>query len=138
MTNRGATPGRAAGEAPTAPEAHFHLFTYGSLRSTRPQARTLLGGCEPVGTGTVRGTLYDVGDYPALLLDGDDPVRGEIWRCPADLLLELDRYEGVKDGLFRRAAVKVEDTACWIYVAGPRLGPRLVPEARLQSGEWNP
>ena len=120
------------------PDPQFHLFTYGSLTSGRAEAKALLEGCERVGTGEIRGTLYDAGEYPAVLLDGEDRVRGEIWRCPADLLPRLDAYEGVADGLFRRAAVSVADVACWVYVAGPRLGPRLVPEARLPAGEWNP
>lgn len=109
----------------------FHLFAYGTLKSDAPPG--LLDGCERVGTGVVHGTLYDVGDYPALLLSGDDPVPGVIWRCPFPRLAELDRYEGVAEGLFRRAAVRVGEHACWVYVAGPKLGGRLVPEARVAT-----
>ncbi len=109
----------------------FHLFAYGTLRDDVP---SLLDGCERVDTGTVQGTLYDLGDYPALLLSGDDPVPGVIWRCPADRLPELDRYEGTDDGLFRRAGVQVGEYACWVYVAGPELGARLVPEAKVDRG----
>lgn len=114
----------------------FHLFTYGSLASTRPGSvgRELLAGCERVREGSVRGTLYDLGDYPALLLSGNDTVPGVIWRCPVPLLSTLDAYEGTDSGLFRRAAVQVDGLACWIYVAGPKLGPRLVPEARVRGG----
>ncbi|MFO7894709.1 MAG: gamma-glutamylcyclotransferase family protein [Longimicrobiales bacterium] len=109
----------------------FYLFAYGTLKSDSPGR--LLDGCERVDTGVVRGTLYDVGDYPALLLSGGDPVHGVIWRCPTDRLSELDRYEGTAEGLFRRIGVQVDDYACWVYVAGPALGPRLVPEARVHS-----
>ena len=109
----------------------FNLFAYGTLRSDAPDG--LLDGCERVGTGVVRGTLYDTGSYPALLLTGNDPVPGVIWRCPYHRLPDLDRYEGTADGLFRRAAVEVEGHACWVYVAGPKLGPRLVPEARVHT-----
>ena len=108
----------------------FHLFTYGTLTDDAPG---ILEGCERVDTGVVRGTLYDLGDYPALLLGGDDPVPGVIWRCPADRLPALDRYEAVEDGLFRRAGVQVGEYACWVYVAGPKLGPRLRPEARVSG-----
>lgn len=110
----------------------FHLFTYGTLLSSGDAGTELLEPCERVGVGAVRGTLYDLGDYPALLLSGDDEVQGEIWRCPASRLPALDAYEGVADGLFRRAAVRVDGCACWVYVAGPRLGPRLVPDARIR------
>jgi len=116
----------------------FHLFVYGTLKSgmVPAVAGTLLREAERVGEGAIRGTLYDVGDFPALLLGGDDEVRGEIWRCPSGLLPLLDQYEAVDDGLFRRVAVEVGEVACWVYVAGPRLGPRLTPEARVRSGEW--
>ena len=107
----------------------FYLFAYGTLKSGAPGG--LLDGCERVGTGVVQGTVYDAGDYPALLLAGDDPVHGVIWRCPYRRLTDLDRYEGTAEGLFRRVAVRVDDYACWVYVAGPALGPRLVPEARV-------
>jgi gamma-glutamylcyclotransferase (GGCT)/AIG2-like uncharacterized protein YtfP len=116
-------------------EDGFHLFTYGSLASARPGSpgARLLAGCERVTEGSVRGTLYDLGEYPALLLSGNDPVAGVIWRCPTRVLPVLDEYEGTHSGLFRRAAVRVEGLACWIYVAGPKLGPRLVPDARATS-----
>jgi len=109
----------------------FHLFTYGTLMPGRGPAAELLAACERVGEGHVRGTLYDMGDYPALLLGGDDRVKGVIWRCPAGLLPELDAYEGVADGLFRRIGTRVDGVACWIYVAGPRLGPRMTSDTLI-------
>lgn len=112
----------------------FHLFAYGTLKSG-DATEQLLHGCQRVGTGVVHGTLYDLGDYPALLLSGQDPVPGEIWRCPSERLPELDGYEGTDSGLFRRAAVEVGEYPCWVYVAGPRIGHLLVPEARLQPRE---
>lgn len=118
----------------------FHLFTYGTLKSavSSPAGRALLRDCRLVGRGTVPGTLYDAGDYPALLLDGGRGagVEGEVWRCPASLLRVLDRYEGTTEGLFRRVAVQVDGRVCWIYVAGPKLGPRLRPDAIIERGNW--
>jgi gamma-glutamylcyclotransferase (GGCT)/AIG2-like uncharacterized protein YtfP len=110
-------------------EPGFHLFTYGTLRGGEGAAGEVLEGCRLVGRGTVRGTLYDLGEYPALVLAGDHPVEGDIWWCPADVLPDLDRYEGVDDGLFRRVGARVGELACWVYVAGPALAPRLLPEA---------
>jgi gamma-glutamylcyclotransferase (GGCT)/AIG2-like uncharacterized protein YtfP len=121
-----------------AAEAGFHLFTYGTLKSamSSPTARELLRDCEVVARGTVRGTLYDAGEYPALLLNGGTAVDGEVWRCPASLLRVLDLYEGTREGLFRRVAVEVAGRPCWIFVAGPKLGPRLRPDAIIESGTW--
>lgn len=89
-----------------------------------------------MGEGTVRGTLYDVGAYPALLLGGEGEVEGEVWRCPVSLLGVLDRYEGTEEGLFRRVAVEVGGRACWVYAAGPKLGPRLRSDAVVETGSW--
>ena len=113
---------------------HFHLFAYGTLATpdASPAARELLAGCDRVGPATVRGTLYDLGDYPALLLSGEDAVAGTLWRCPVDRLPALDRYEGVAEGLFRRVGFRVRGVACWVYVAGPALGARLTGDARAQ------
>ncbi len=115
---------------------HFHLFAYGTLRDPgRPPGSDLLRDCERVGDASVRGTLYDAGSYPALVLDGTDTVPGIIWRCPADLLPRLDRYEGVDERLFRRVALRIGDLACWLFVAGPRLGERLAPDRRIRRIE---
>jgi gamma-glutamylcyclotransferase (GGCT)/AIG2-like uncharacterized protein YtfP len=114
-----------------------HLFVYGTLRSGG-RAAGLLRGCRLAGAGVVAGTLYDLGAYPALVLDGRGPVEGEVWHCPADALARLDEYEGVPDGLYLRVPVVVEGTECWTYVAGPLLDPRLAPERRIPSGRWPP
>lgn len=115
----------------------IHFFVYGTL-SGSGAAHELMTDCERVEAGAVRGTLYDTGGYPALLLGGEGRVEGEVWRCPADLLPRLDRHEAVEEGLFRRVGVRVGEFACWTYVAGPKLGPRLTPEARIRSGRWIP
>ena len=106
--------------------AHFHLFVYGTLRSNGAGASLLADG-QLVGEGSVGGVLYDIdGAYPALVVYGTTPVRGEVWRCPASLLLPLDEYEGVADSLFRRIGLEVTmDDGSVIgsgaYVAGPKL-----------------
>lgn len=116
---------------------HFHLFVYGTLRSNAAGASLLASGVQ-TGAGTVGGVLYDIGTYPALILYGSSPVRGEVWRLPASSLSALDEYEGVAEGLFRRVGVEVQMDdgsvcGCWIYVAGPLLSRRLLPERRLGS-----
>jgi gamma-glutamylcyclotransferase (GGCT)/AIG2-like uncharacterized protein YtfP len=120
---------------------HFHLFVYGTLLQ-RGAAASLLDGCERLGEATVAGTLYDIdGRYPAVVLYGDAPVQGEVWRCPSELLLRLDGYEGTENGLFRRVAVQAvlpggARLPCWIYAAGPRLARELLPERRVANGRW--
>jgi len=128
----------ASGGTPDAAPAAgtFHLFVYGTLRRNGA-ASGALAGCERIGAAVVGGSLYDIdGRYPALLLYGDGAVHGEVWRCPARLLRELDEHEGVADGLFRRVALQVDGRACWTYVAGPRLARQVVAKHRIASGDW--
>jgi gamma-glutamylcyclotransferase (GGCT)/AIG2-like uncharacterized protein YtfP len=134
--------------------SEFNLFVYGTLRggsdqgatSGRPAAAAAhpMAGCVEVAAGTVGGTLYDIeGRFPALIRYGSDPVRGEVWRCPADLLLALDSYEGTAAGLFRRVGVEIETDGgellpCWVYTAGPALSRQLTPANRIATGTWPP
>ena len=116
----------------------FHLFVYGTLRSNGAGASLLAGG-ELVGEGSVGGVLYDIdGAYPAMIVYGNTPIRGEVWQCPASALLQLDEYEGVPEGLFRRIGVAVEmadgsKLGCWTYVAGPKLSRKLNGARRIES-----
>jgi gamma-glutamylcyclotransferase (GGCT)/AIG2-like uncharacterized protein YtfP len=118
----------------------FNLFVYGTLRRGHAAA-VMLDDCEHLGTATVRGILYDIeGRFPALVLYGTDPVEGEIWRCPPELLERLDAYEGIANGLFRRVGVEAEmngaPVACWTYAAGPAIARKLLPERRLTGMSW--
>lgn len=141
--------------------SEFNLFVYGTLRADSGNgnaaradhrgavagtgsASDLLAGCVRVADGTIGGTLYDIdGRYPALVHYGSDPVHGEIWRCPTELLQALDAYEGTAAGLFRRIAVEIRTDAgeplpCWVYTAGPALSRHLTPANRVASGSWQP
>jgi gamma-glutamylcyclotransferase (GGCT)/AIG2-like uncharacterized protein YtfP len=119
----------------------FNLFVYGTLRGA---GAGRLAGCERVADAAVTGTLYSIdGGFPALVHYGPDRVSGEVWRCPAGLLPELDEYEGVGRGMFRRIALDVETddgsvVPCWLYAAGPALAHRLTPANRVAGGEWRP
>jgi gamma-glutamylcyclotransferase (GGCT)/AIG2-like uncharacterized protein YtfP len=114
----------------------FNLFVYGTLR-TDGIAAELLADAGYIKAATVQGALYDIdGAYPALMLYGNSPVRGEIWRCPPDLLSQLDAYESVQHGLFRRVGVEVAGLPCWTYVAGPALASKLTRERLLPGGDW--
>jgi gamma-glutamylcyclotransferase (GGCT)/AIG2-like uncharacterized protein YtfP len=118
-------------------DRHFHLFVYGTLRRNQ-SAADLLAGCVPLAEVAIEGTLYDLGDYPALLLYGTTPVKGEVWRCPVDLLPALDEYEQMDRGLFRRVGVMAGEYPCWTYVAGPALARQLTPDRRVDGDGWPP
>lgn len=75
-----------------------HLFAYGTLLDgVRPAAIARAAErLAALGPATVRGRLYDLGEYPGLVLDAAaSEVHGTILAVPDDgVLAALDAYEG--------------------------------------------
>jgi gamma-glutamylcyclotransferase (GGCT)/AIG2-like uncharacterized protein YtfP len=107
------------------------LFTYGTLRRAagHPAHQLLAGNAELVGDGFVRGRLYQVADFPALVLDpAGVEVAGEVYRvfAPQSMLARLDHYEGCDPAPpapseFRRDLVEVtlhdgRTLTAWAYL----------------------
>ncbi len=107
-----------------------HLFVYGTLRrgfSRHGNLRRL--GARFVGRGSVRGELFDLGDFPALR-ESDNPGRmvlGEVYRFrnPRRAFKVLDEVEGFRpaapsSGLLRREVASITfdngtRVAAWAY-----------------------
>ena len=107
------------------------LFTYGTLRRAAGHAahRLLADSAEIVGHGTVRGRLYDAGEFPVLVPDlQGDAVTGEVYRVfgPPSVFIKLDHYEGFEPespdtSEFRRDLVTVNmsdgrTVTAWAYI----------------------
>ena len=86
------------------------LFVYGTLKRGCSNHH-LLAGQTYVGTArTTPGfSLYDLGGYPGIapMADDRDGVIGEVWSVDTAALEELDRFEGVHEGLYRRAPLQL-------------------------------
>ena len=76
-----------------------HLFVYGTLHPDRAPAEiaAAVSQLKRIGSGTIRGRLYNLGDYPGVVIDPihNDDIPGTIFALPDDptLLAALDRYE---------------------------------------------
>jgi len=107
------------------------LFTYGTLRRAAGHAahRLLADSAEIVGHGTVRGRLYDAGEFPVLVPDPEGvAVTGEVYRVfgPPSVFIKLDHYEGFEPespdtSEFRRDRVTVtmgdgREITAWAYI----------------------
>ncbi len=98
------------------------LFAYGTLGPADATAATRDGWS----ADAVRGRLFDLGPYPALI-DLDDPeadwVSGHVRQTDERELVErLDPYEGVDEGLFeRRETFTRSGRRVWVYVYLPCL-----------------
>jgi len=84
------------------------LFVYGSLKRGAENHRWLKEQHFLANAQTGPGyRMYELDGYPGMLRDGGsaDYVTGEIWDVTAAALLELDAFEGVDIGLYRRETV---------------------------------
>jgi gamma-glutamylcyclotransferase (GGCT)/AIG2-like uncharacterized protein YtfP len=114
-----------------------YLFAYGTLMSGEFRHWMLAaGGMESVVTASVEGILFDLGEYPGLVLSGSGAVLGELirFRNLAIILQRLDEEEGAE---YRREAVRVRlsdgsTQAAWAYVLA------MVPASKpvIASGDW--
>jgi len=86
------------------------VFVYGTLKRGGSNHRFLLGQNFIGPARTAPGyTLYSLGDYPGMVRHPGDitGVTGELWSVDANCLAELDRLEGLDEGLYERAEVQI-------------------------------
>lgn len=113
------------------------VAVYGTLREGGSNHR-LLSGCRFVERTVLRGTLLDLGGFPALLDPGDVPVpllvTAEVYECNDQQLLALDFLEGydennLSSSMYRRKAL---DNGCWVYYWNGGRDDYPI----LKSGDW--
>ena len=104
------------------------LFVYGTLKRggrnhDRLAEQTYVGAAR-TGPGFI---LYSLGDYPGLVAEPADRggVAGEVWSVTASSLAQLDAFEGVGEGLYRRERIPLlppfADTPVETYVYARNL-----------------
>ena len=123
-----------------------HLFVYGTLLSGDGHPMGVRLGREGrlIGTARIKGRLYDLGEYPALVETGPDDgdVHGEVYELtdPASSFPWLDAYEGIVPGRqceYERVerTVQLESggaLTAWVYLyRAPLIGRRLI-----ENGRW--
>ena len=111
----------------------MRLFVYGTLRRDEP-AHALLAGAASLGVAATEPafTLFDMGEYPAIVEGGSTAVLGELYDVDDALLVELDRYEDVPD-LYLRVERSVAGKAALIYVLRPEHANG---RPAIASGDW--
>ena len=122
------------------------VFVYGTLmQGGFWHAPAAEAGIADITPAQATGTLFDLGDYPALMLGAAEPIQGEIltFQDIASALPILDDIEdaapdGGASGMYRRTIMTVTDQAgqrrrAWAYVMAPQnLGDAPI----IPSGDW--
>jgi len=122
------------------------VFFYGTLMSgfKRAGRERVNSKLNPVGRGSIRAALFDLGIYPAAVPATDSHVRGEVHRMiDSDAVLrELDQIEGYRPNepdtsLYRRVETEVtfDDgtvATAWVYF----YNAPLARAPRIESGDY--
>ena len=113
------------------------LFVYGTLRKGGASAISrLYPDSRFIANAAVGGRLYDLGEFPALLLDESSAsVIGEIYEIDDNALNALDEFEASAAYLRRQVEISVngEMRLCWVYGPEPEL---CVGKKLVASGDW--
>jgi gamma-glutamylcyclotransferase (GGCT)/AIG2-like uncharacterized protein YtfP len=140
----------------TPPSATRHVFVYGTLRQGEQRDINLLTPApRRIGQASVEGVLYDLGDYPGLVLGrdqhpGQKKVSGEVYEITDALERLLDEIEEVAPQpsgeyakrqvlvLLRPSHVPAEGEKshaliCLVYEAAP---DRVADCPVISSGDW--
>jgi len=132
------------GSDPSPPPWPAEVFVYGTLRRGQcREERMRRHRPTRVEEGWLAGKLFDLGQYPGLVLGGVDEVHGELWTYEetSALLDTLDEVEdfhgfGAPGSLYHRVLVTVRDAkgsgrVAWTYVyVGELEGARHIPSGR--------
>jgi len=89
-----------------------------------------------IAAATVRGSLYDFGPYPGLILnESNSKVIGEAYEVDDALLKALDDFEASSN--YHRQPVEIsfaaERRTGWTYEPNPEFYPLVTP---ITSGDW--
>lgn len=94
------------------------VFVYGTLKSgNTTRGLDQFGGATKVGdaiTITAEYSLFDLGCFPGVTLDGCNRVQGEVWNVTDEVFKMLDRIEGYPD-FYHRQEINTTAGKAWMY-----------------------
>tara|TARA_B110000014_G_scaffold183220_1_gene132319 strand:+ start:87 stop:461 length:375 start_codon:yes stop_codon:yes gene_type:complete len=117
----------------------MYLFVYGTLIKGESNHKTL-GNSKLIGDAFTKGRLFDIGDYPALIPEGDNDIKGEIYEVNHKTLIQCDLLEGYEvenpNSLYIRKiiAVKINNKVIRSYIYYSNFDLSQYPE--IASGDY--
>jgi gamma-glutamylcyclotransferase (GGCT)/AIG2-like uncharacterized protein YtfP len=89
-----------------------------------------------VAAAKVSGSLYDLGPYPGLLLDGSNSlVTGEVYEVADETLSEMDEFEASSNYWRKQVEITLgtDRKVCWTYEPNPEFYSL---HRLITSGDW--
>ena len=94
------------------------VFVYGTLKSGgRVRGLQQFDGAIGVGEATTSDALYslfDLGAFPCVTLDGNQKIKGEVWSVDTETFKMLDAIEGYPD-FYSRKEINTTEGKVWMY-----------------------
>src|SRR5918993_52972 len=113
------------------------VFVYGTLRRGGAGAMSVrFPGAKFIADAKVRGSLYDLGAYPGLLLDeANSLVTGEVYEVDDETLDKLDEFEAASHYLRKQVEIPLgaQKRMCWVYEPDPEFYSL---RTLITSGNW--
>ena len=113
------------------------VFVYGTLRRGGVRAMPdLFPAAKFIDDANVKGSLYDLGAFPGLLLDeANSLVIGEVYEVDDETLNKLDEIEASTHYWRKQVEISVADSSslCWVYESDPKY---YFHRVLITSGDW--
>ncbi|MCZ0755906.1 gamma-glutamylcyclotransferase family protein [Anoxybacillus sp. J5B_2022] len=117
----------------------YRVFVYGTLLVGEANHHIAAPYLQHVQPGKVKGRLYDVGAYPALVLDEEGEVVGEWLTVTEEGIRRMDVLEDYEEGgtnnEYERVWIKdcEQDIEGYVYIYTPEKAAHL---PLIASGSW--
>lgn len=137
MSRLRAEHGRQHGDT-TLSNIKYKLFVYGTLRRGEALADYMVGKfiCT-CSTAAAEFTMYDLGNYPAIIPRGNRKVWGELYEVSGKDLEELDSVEGVPH-LYVRSRIQVSNgDLAFVYFLAPDVAETIKEYKEINFGDWS-
>ncbi|MCM3872105.1 MAG: gamma-glutamylcyclotransferase [Pyrinomonadaceae bacterium] len=112
------------------------VFVYGTLRRGDAGAMSVrFPNSKFIADAKVKGSLYDLGAYPGLVLDeSNSMVIGEVYEVDDDILNKLDDFEASSNYCRKQVEISASDRRiCWTYEPDPEFHST---RKLISSGDW--
>lgn len=113
------------------------VFVYGTLRRGSAHSMSIrFPNSSFIADAKVSGSLYDLGEYPGLVLsEPNSSVVGEVYEVDEETLNQLDDFEVSSN--YQRQQVEIsmgtERRVCWTYEPNPEFYSL---HKLITSGDW--